>query len=132
APRKSTSSERLPSKEDNKTQLSAKSSKEENRNLISTKKVTANGNSDDQEKLNKPKTSIGKKLSGDHASNGLLGNLVKVPINGRKLTEGSVSWNSLPSSLAKLGKVKPLWCCLYEYLVSFFFLGRWGPVPGIY
>ncbi|XP_050212396.1 uncharacterized protein LOC126663608 isoform X2 [Mercurialis annua] len=104
APRKSTSSERSTSKEDTKSQLSAKFSKEENRNSISTKKVTANGNSDDQEKSNKPRTPIGKKSSGDLANNGFPGNLVKVPINSRKLTEGNVTWSSLPFSLAKLGK----------------------------
>ncbi|RVW20728.1 hypothetical protein CK203_110780 [Vitis vinifera] len=31
-------------------------------------------------------------------------NLVKVFLNSKRLTEGSVSWSSLPSSLAKLGK----------------------------
>ncbi|OAY51969.1 uncharacterized protein LOC110613847 [Manihot esculenta] len=102
APRKSMSTDRLASKEDNKIQLSAKSSKEENRNPISTKKVTANGNLDDQEKSNKLRASIGKKPSGDN--NGFPGNLVKVSINSRKLTDGSVSWSSLPSSVAKLGK----------------------------
>ncbi|OAY37741.1 uncharacterized protein DDB_G0284459 isoform X1 [Manihot esculenta] len=102
APRKSTSSDRLVSKEDNKKQLSAKSSKQENRNPISTKKVAANGNLDGQEKSNKQRASVGKKSSGDN--NGFPGNLVKVSINSRKLTEGSVSWNSLPSSVAKLGK----------------------------
>ncbi|KAJ9189020.1 hypothetical protein P3X46_000362 [Hevea brasiliensis] len=102
APRKSMSTDRLASKEDNKTQLSAKSSKEENRNPKSTKKVTANGNLDDQEKSNKLRASIGKKSSGNN--NGLPGNLVKVSVNSRKLTEGSVSWSSLPSSVAKLGK----------------------------
>lgn len=94
------------SKEDNKNQLSAKSSKQENRNPISTKKVAANGNLDGQEKSNKQRASVGKKSSGDN--NGFPGNLVKVSINSRKLTEGSVSWNSLPSSVAKLGKVSTL------------------------
>lgn len=100
------STDRLASKEDNKIQLSAKYSKEENRNPISTKKVTVNGNLDDQEKSNKLRASIGKKPSGDN--NGFPGNLVKVSINSRKLTDGSVSWSSLPSSVAKLGKVKAL------------------------
>ncbi|KAJ9178518.1 hypothetical protein P3X46_010396 [Hevea brasiliensis] len=102
APRKSTSTNRLTSKEDNKTQLSAKSSKEENRNPVSTKKVVANGNLDGQEKSNKQRPSIGKKSSGDN--DGLPGNLVKFSINSRKLPEGSISWSSLPSSVAKLGK----------------------------
>ncbi|WCJ41295.1 hypothetical protein M5689_022175 [Euphorbia peplus] len=104
-PRKSTSSERLPPKDDYKSQISVKSFKEENRNPIGTpKKVMANGVLDDQEKLNKLRTSVGKKSPGDIANNGFPGNLVKVPINSKKLTEGNVSWSSLPSSLSKLGK----------------------------
>ncbi|KAJ6734220.1 hypothetical protein OIU79_001469 [Salix purpurea] len=103
SPRKSTSSERLPSKEDYRDQVSAKSSKEENKFQISTKKNVANGSLDEQDKSNKLRTSVGKKSS-EHANNGLPGNLVKVSINSRRLTEGSVSWSSLPSSLAKLGK----------------------------
>ncbi|KAG5226393.1 CTP synthase [Salix suchowensis] len=102
-PRKSTSSERLPSKEDYRDQVSAKSSKEENKFQISTKKNVANGSLDEQDKSNKLRTSVVKKSS-EHANNGLPGNLVKVSINSRRLTEGSVSWSSLPSSLAKLGK----------------------------
>ncbi|XP_011037137.1 PREDICTED: uncharacterized protein LOC105134426 isoform X2 [Populus euphratica] len=102
-PRKSTSSERLPSKEDYRPQVSAKSSKEENKIQISTKKNVANGRLDEQDKSNKLRTSVEKKSS-EHANNGLPGNLVKVSINSRRLTEGSVSWSSLPSSLAKLGK----------------------------
>ncbi|KAJ4723548.1 DUF936 family protein [Melia azedarach] len=101
APRKSTSSERLPSKEDNKGHISAKSSKEENRFQTPAKKVPAA--LDDQEKSNKPKSSIGRK-SGELNSNGLPSNLVKVPINSRRLTDGGVSWGALPSSLSKLGK----------------------------
>ncbi|KAJ0093638.1 hypothetical protein Patl1_26484 [Pistacia atlantica] len=102
APRKSTSSERLPSKEENKV-ISAKSSKEENKFQVSTKKVPANGTLDDQEKSNKLRTTIGRK-SGELNNNGLPGNLVKVPINSKRLTDGSVSWTALPSSLSKLGK----------------------------
>ncbi|TXG72789.1 hypothetical protein EZV62_001368 [Acer yangbiense] len=103
APRKSTSSERLPSKEENKHQISTKSSKEDNKVQISSKKVTSNGVLDDQEKPNKQRMSIGRK-SGDSNNNGFPGNLVKVPINSKRLTDGSVSWSALPSSLAKLGK----------------------------
>ena len=95
----------MPSKEDYRAQVSAKSSKEENKIQISTKKNAANGSLDEQDKANKLRTSVGKKSS-EHANNGLPGNLVKVSINSRRLTEGSVSWSSLPSSLAKLGKVK--------------------------
>ncbi|XP_015886595.3 uncharacterized protein LOC107421786 [Ziziphus jujuba] len=103
-PRKSTSSERLPSKEENKFRISAKSSKEENKVQISSKKVTVNGTMNDQDRSNKQRISVGKKSSGDLVNSGVPGNLVKVPLNNKKLTEGSVSWASLPSSLAKLGK----------------------------
>ncbi|KAK5793576.1 uncharacterized protein LOC108486946 [Gossypium arboreum] len=102
-PRKSTSSEKLLPKEENKLQTSTRSLKEESKSLVSTKKVMPNGMLDEQEKPNKPRTYIGKK-SGDLSSNGGLGNLVKVPINSKRLTDGSVSWGSLPSSLSKLGK----------------------------
>ncbi|KAA3480171.1 CTP synthase [Gossypium australe] len=102
-PRKSTSSEKLLPKEENKLQTSTRSLKEESKSPVSTKKVMSNGMLDEQEKPNKPRTYIGKK-SGDLSSNGGLGNLVKVPINSKRLTDGSVSWGSLPSSLSKLGK----------------------------
>ncbi|XP_048323649.1 uncharacterized protein LOC112492602 [Ziziphus jujuba] len=104
-PRKSTSSERLPSKEENKIQTSSKSSKEENKVQISSKKVTVDGTMDDQDRSNEQRISVGKKSSGDLVNSGNPRNLVKVPLNNKKLTEGSVSWASLPSSLAKLGKV---------------------------
>ncbi|XP_059430176.1 uncharacterized protein LOC132163815 [Corylus avellana] len=103
--RMSTSSERLLSNEENMAQSSARSSKGDIKAQISAKKVSANGTSGDQEKPSKQTTSAGKKSSGEHSSNGLPGNLVKVSLNSRRLTEGSVSWASLPSSLAKLGKV---------------------------
>ncbi|KAL9431799.1 hypothetical protein AB3S75_026906 [Citrus x aurantiifolia] len=103
APRRSTSSDRLPSKEDGKVHMSAKASKEENKFQTSAKKIPANGMLDDQEQSNKKKTFTGRK-SGELNNNGLPGNLVKVPINSRRLTDGSVSWAALPSSLAKLGK----------------------------
>ncbi|XP_044466621.1 uncharacterized protein LOC123196634 [Mangifera indica] len=102
APRKSTSREMLPSKEENKV-ISAKSSKEENKFQVSTKKVLTNGILDDQELSNKLRTSSGRK-SGELNNNGLPGNFVKVQINSKRLTDGSVSWMALPSSLAKLGK----------------------------
>lgn len=103
-PRRSTSSEKMPSKEENKNRISVKSSKEENKVQMSTKKVSTNGTLDDQNRLDKHRTSVGKKSPGELANNGIPGNFVKVPINSRKLTEASVSWASLPSSLAKLGK----------------------------
>ncbi|GLU04908.1 hypothetical protein SLE2022_220360 [Rubroshorea leprosula] len=105
-PRKSTASERAPSKGENKFQISSKSSKEDNKVKASTKTktVVANGTPADQEKPTVPRSSIGKKLSTEATNNGALGNLVKVSIKSKRLTEGSVSWGSLPSSLAKLGK----------------------------
>ncbi|KAA8531432.1 hypothetical protein F0562_006215 [Nyssa sinensis] len=98
-PRKSVS-DRLPSKELNKFHISTKSSKDENKVQESTKRVAANG---DLDKSNKQRTSVGKKLSGE-TNHGLPGNLVKVSFNNRRLTDGSISWASLPSSLAELGK----------------------------
>lgn len=71
---------------------------------ISAKKVTANGTLDDQDRSNKQRIPVGRKSSGDLVNSGIPGSLVKVPLNNRKLTE-NVSWASLPSSLAKLGKV---------------------------
>ncbi|XVE84480.1 hypothetical protein DITRI_Ditri17bG0016900 [Diplodiscus trichospermus] len=103
APRRSTSSEKLPSKEENKLQTSTRSLKEESMSNVSSKKVMENGMLEDQEKPNKPKTNVGKK-SGELTCNGAMGNLVKVPINSKRLTDGSVSWGSLPSSLSWLGK----------------------------
>ncbi|GAV88583.1 DUF936 domain-containing protein [Cephalotus follicularis] len=103
APRKSISSERLTSKEENRAQISAKSSKEENKIQTSVKKVTVNGALDVLDKSNKLRSPVGKK-SQSELNSGLPSNLVKVSLNGRKLTDGSVSWTSLPSSLAKLGK----------------------------
>ncbi|KAJ4967669.1 hypothetical protein NE237_014370 [Protea cynaroides] len=70
---------------------------------MTAKKVTANGGPGDLDKSNNQQTSVGKKTS-EVASTGLPGNLIKVLPNNRRLTNGSVSWNSLPTSLAKLGK----------------------------
>ncbi|KAK8510405.1 hypothetical protein V6N12_011771 [Hibiscus sabdariffa] len=97
-PRKSTSSKKFLSKEEAKLQTSTRSLKEESKSLVSTKKML-----DEQEKPNKPRTYIGKK-SGDQTNNGGLGNLVKVPINSKRLTDASVSWGSLPTSLSELGR----------------------------
>lgn len=68
----------------------------------SSRKV-ANGALGDLERSNRQKSSSGKKSSSDAA--GFPGNLVKIPLSHKRLTEGSVSWASLPPSLAKLGKV---------------------------
>ncbi|XP_057958053.1 uncharacterized protein LOC131150959 [Malania oleifera] len=104
-PRKNQSTnDRLPPKEENKVQLPAKSSKEEIKVQMSSKKVTANGTLDDLRKSNKQRTSAGNKLSGEVANSGFPGDLVKIFPTNRRITDGSVSWASLPSSLAKLGK----------------------------
>ncbi|KAF3589682.1 hypothetical protein F2Q69_00026110 [Brassica cretica] len=100
APRKSTSSEKLPSKQE-RANVFAKSSKEQSKTQ-STKKVETAGVVDAKEKTSKPKsTSVGKKST---AENGLPGNLVKVPVNSKRLASASVQWGSLPSSLSRLGQ----------------------------
>ncbi|KAG8369474.1 hypothetical protein BUALT_Bualt14G0017500 [Buddleja alternifolia] len=101
APRKSTS-ERLPSKEENKV-VSSKLPREESKVNASVKKTSANGDSMDIVKSSARTTSGGKKSSGE-ANNSFPGNLVKVSLSNRRLADASVSWTSLPSSLAKLGK----------------------------
>lgn len=93
----------MPSREENRIQVPAKSSKDDHSVHVSSKKNGANGALDDQERSNRQKSSNGKKSSSDAA--GFPGNLVKIPLSNKRLTEGSVSWASLPSSLAKLGKV---------------------------
>ncbi|KAK6116740.1 hypothetical protein DH2020_049473 [Rehmannia glutinosa] len=100
APRKSMS-ERLPSKEDNKI-MPSKSAREESNINGSAKKASINGDTPDIARS--AARTIGKKSSGEVANNGLPGNLVKVSFSNRRLTDASVSWASLPSSLAKLGK----------------------------
>ncbi|CAI0548753.1 unnamed protein product [Linum tenue] len=101
-PRKSTSSERSLPREDSRGFTN--SFKEENKGPVSVKRAAFSGITDDQETMNKPRLSVGRKSSGELANNGLPGNFVKIPIHSKRLTEGSVSWTSLPSSLAKLGK----------------------------
>lgn len=100
-PRKSVS-ERLPSKEDSKITPS-KSTREESKVNASVKKASVNGDAPDVVKAS-VRTSVGKKSSGEVANNGLPGNLVKVSVGNRRLTDTSVSWASLPASLSKLGK----------------------------
>ncbi|KAK9138717.1 hypothetical protein Sjap_009311 [Stephania japonica] len=79
------------------------SPKEENKGQTNSKKVSTNGTPDDPVKSNKSSPLSGKKTS-EVGSNGLPSNFVKVIPNSRRLTDGSVSWASLPSSLTKLGK----------------------------
>ncbi|XP_052208003.1 uncharacterized protein LOC127811853 isoform X2 [Diospyros lotus] len=106
APRKSTS-ERFPTKEENKVQPLAKVTKpaREGNNVQAPRKMDSpNGRSDDVDKSIKQRTSLGKKLSGEVSAHALPGNLVKVSISNRRVADGSVLWASLPPSLAKLGK----------------------------
>ncbi|CAA0819899.1 Plant protein of unknown function (DUF936 [Striga hermonthica] len=100
APRKSIS-ERSTSKEDNKT-ASLKLTREVSNVPAPVKKASTNG---DMPEVNKPASrTTGNKSSGETANNGIPGNLVKVSLSNRRLTDASASWASLPSSLAKLGK----------------------------
>lgn len=101
----------LPSKDENK--LSSKSSKEESNVITSVKKGSANGDPVEINRLSARASSVGKKSSGEVSKDGLPGNLVKVSFGNRKLTHASISWTSLPSSLAKLGKVQ---ISLFSYI----------------
>ncbi|CAM8987952.1 unnamed protein product [Rhodiola kirilowii] len=94
-----TSSRSLSVKDGSKTQVSAKSPKEEKKKDQPAKLSPGDG----LEKPAKPRISTGRKSPGEGANNGL-GSLTKVSPNNRRLTEASGSWASLPSSLAKLGK----------------------------
>nr|XP_010908934.1 uncharacterized protein LOC105035184 [Elaeis guineensis]XP_010908942.1 uncharacterized protein LOC105035184 [Elaeis guineensis] len=77
--------------------------KEDNNVQTPVKKGTANAASDDSDRSNKQRASIIKKTQ--EATNNLnLASLVKFVSNSKRWTDGSVSWASLPSSLAKLGK----------------------------
>ncbi|XP_045805405.1 uncharacterized protein LOC123898481 [Trifolium pratense] len=97
--RSSISNEKLLSRE---VKAPIKPSKEEHKAQVSIKKVTANGTTEEQEKSNR-RASIGKK-SAEVFNNGLPGNMVKVSLSSRKVTDASVQWASLPSSISKLGK----------------------------
>lgn len=111
-PRRSTSSEKFSSKEESKT----KSSKEEHKTQTSIKKVVANGTMEEQEKTGKQRVSVGKKSS-EFSNTGFPGNLVKVSPSSRKVTDASVQWASLPSSIAKLGRVYPFKTRLFSAVV---------------
>ncbi|KAK1379348.1 putative muscle M-line assembly protein unc-89-like [Heracleum sosnowskyi] len=102
-PRKSTS-ERLPPKVDTKVKVSSKSFKEENKTGLSANMAATNGNLVDPNRLHKQIPSVGKKTPGYIANHGLPGNFNKVSLSKKRLTDGSASWTSLPSSLEKLGK----------------------------
>ncbi|XP_015935425.1 uncharacterized protein LOC107461448 [Arachis duranensis] len=102
-PRRSTSSDKLPSKVESRIQAPAKPSKEEHKSQVSVKKASANGTVEEQDKSSRLRTSNGKKAA-DISSSGLPGNLVRVPVNSRRVTDASVQWSSLPSSISKLGR----------------------------
>ncbi|KAK7262608.1 hypothetical protein RJT34_30183 [Clitoria ternatea] len=103
-PRRSTSSEKLPSKEESKIQAATKAFKEEHKTPTPTKKaIISNGTMEEQEKSSKQRISNGRKSS-EVSNSGLPGNLVKVSLSSRKVTDSSVQWTSLPSSIAKLGR----------------------------
>ncbi|XP_017700024.2 uncharacterized protein LOC103714852 [Phoenix dactylifera] len=88
--RKPTTNEKLLPKEDNKVQTPAR-------------KSNASATLEDPDKLNKQPAPVTRRTS-EATHNTSFGNLVKVVSSSRKWTDGSVSWASLPSSLAKLGK----------------------------
>ncbi|CAN8311724.1 unnamed protein product [Cochlearia groenlandica] len=100
APRKSTSSEKLPTKQD-RANVFAKSSKEQNK-IQSTKKVETSGLMDTKDKTIKAKSTSAEKKS--IAQNGLPGNMVKVPVSGKQLAATNIKWGALPSSLSRLGQ----------------------------
>ncbi|XP_058748904.1 uncharacterized protein LOC131621873 isoform X2 [Vicia villosa] len=99
-PRRSMATDKLPSRE---VKAPIKPSKEDHKAQVSIKKVTSNGNIEEQEKSSKQRISLVKK-SAEVSNNGLPGNMVKVSLNSRKVTDSSVQWASLPSSISKLGK----------------------------
>ena len=117
-PRRSTSSEKFPSKEESKMQPQTKSSKEEHKTQTSIKRVIVSGTMEEQEKPSKQRVPVGKKLS-EASNNGFPGNLVKVSPNSRKVTDASVPWASLPSSIAKLGRVNLLKTLFFLPLLAF-------------
>lgn len=104
-PRKSTS-ERLPSKEESKFE-SSKTSREENKVNASLKKASKKADLMDTNKSITQRVSPGKK-SGESGNHGFPGNLVKVSLSKSRLTDGTISCASLPSSVVKLGKVQNL------------------------
>lgn len=103
-----------PSKEEEKIQAPTKPSKEQLKTQTSAKKANANGTTAEPEKSSKQRTSTGKKAE---VSN-LPGNLVKVSLTNRKVTDATVQWASLPSSISKLGKVYQLRTPLRSHCTS--------------
>nr|GEZ20648.1 hypothetical protein [Tanacetum cinerariifolium] len=96
-PRKSTS-ERTVSREE----LIVKSSNVESKVQTPSKRAEVV----DHDRSSKKKPSFGRKSSAEASANGLPGNLVKVLLSNRRLTERGASWSSLPSFRAKLEKMR--------------------------
>ena len=115
--RRSISTEKFLSKEESRIQAPTKPSKEQHKIQTPTKKANANGTVEEPEKSSKLRTSIGKK-STEVSNSGLPGNLVKVTLSNTKLTDASVQWASLPSSISKIGRVYPLRTPLLSHLTS--------------
>ncbi|KAG5048897.1 hypothetical protein JHK85_010000 [Glycine max] len=100
---RSISTEKFLSKEESRIQAPTKPSKEQDKIQTPTKKANANGTVEEPEKYSKLRTSIGKK-SAEVSNSGLPGNLVKVTLSNTKVTDASVQWASLPSSISKIGR----------------------------
>ncbi|EPS71203.1 hypothetical protein M569_03555, partial [Genlisea aurea] len=101
------SCERLPSKGgDNKLVLLTKSTIAEGSksNSSGIKASTTNRDPSDSVKPFTRTSSFGKRASGEVANQGFPGNMTKVSLSSKRLTEAKVSWSSLPPTLAKLGK----------------------------
>ncbi|KAG5069480.1 hypothetical protein JHK85_001857 [Glycine max] len=102
--RRSISTEKFLSKEESRIQAPTKPSKEQHKIQTPTKKANANGTMEEPEKSSKLRTSIRKK-SAEVSNSGLPRNLVKVTLSNRKVTDASVPWASLPSSISKIGRI---------------------------
>nr|GFB03464.1 hypothetical protein [Tanacetum cinerariifolium] len=76
----------------------------------------------DHDSSSKQKPSFSRKSSAEASANGLPGNLVKVLLSNRRLTEGGAFWSSLPSSLAKLEKMR-FSALGYQVRASLFYSG---------
>lgn len=75
--------------------LFEKSSKEESKNEKQVKKIATI----------KEKSSNGRKSLAKVSCKGLSGNMMKVSLSNKRLTNESDSWSSLPLDISKLGKV---------------------------
>ncbi|KAG5060765.1 hypothetical protein JHK87_001794 [Glycine soja] len=90
--------------EESRIQAPTKPSKEKHKIQTPTKKANANGTMEEPEKSSKLRTSIRKK-SAEVSNSGLPRNLVKVTLSNRKVTDASVPWASLPSSISMIGRI---------------------------